>query len=35
MFAGAFDNPSAFRPDLQIFTAYAPAWIELLISAQY
>ena len=28
MFAGAFDDPSSFTPDLQIFTDDAPKWIE-------
>lgn len=29
LLAGTFDDPSAFRPILQIFTDTAPSWIEL------
>lgn len=28
LFAGVFDDPSSFKPDLQIFTDDAPNWIE-------
>jgi hypothetical protein len=28
LFAGVFDDPSSFQPDLQIFTDGTPNWIE-------